>query len=59
MQNEMLHGEPMDRERIRIPPERIRRLNDRPERAGAAYVLYWIQIYHRAEQNWALTAAIE
>lgn len=44
---------------LRIPPERIRRLNDRPERAGAAYVLYWIQVYHRAEQNWALTAAIE
>jgi len=41
------------------PPERIRILNDRPERSGAAYVLYWIQMYHRAEQNWALTAALE
>jgi len=41
-----------------IPPERIRRLNDRPERDGAEFVLYWIQVYHRAEQNWALTAAI-
>jgi len=43
----------------RIPPERIRHLNDRPERAGADFVLYWIQMYQRAEQNWALTAAIE
>ena len=49
----------MDRDRIRIPPERIRRLNDRPERSRADYVLYWVQMYHRAEQNWALTAAIE
>ena len=55
----MLHGEPMDSARIRIPPERIRRLNDRPERSRADYVLYWVQMYHRAEQNWALTAAIE
>jgi hypothetical protein len=42
-----------------IPPERIRRLNDRPERNGADFVLYWIQIYHRAEQNWALRVAVE
>ena len=42
-----------------VPPERIRRLNDRPERETAEFVLYWIQVYHRAEQNWALTAAIE
>ena len=42
-----------------VSPERIRRLNDRPERSGADFVLYWIQMYHRAEQNWALTAAIE
>jgi deoxyribodipyrimidine photo-lyase len=42
-----------------VPPERVRRLNDRPERHGAEFVLYWIQMYHRAEQNWALTAAIE
>jgi deoxyribodipyrimidine photo-lyase len=41
------------------PAERIRRLNDRPERSGADFVLYWIQMYHRAEQNWALTAAIQ
>src|SRR5512136_2235521 len=42
-----------------VPPERIRRLNERPERAGADFVLYWIQMYHRAEQNWALTSAVE
>ena len=42
-----------------VPLERIRRLNDLPERQGAEFVLYWIQMYHRTEQNWALTAAIE
>ncbi len=45
--------------RIRIPPERVRPLNERAERAGADFVLYWLQAYHRAEQNWALAAAIE
>jgi deoxyribodipyrimidine photo-lyase len=44
---------------VRVPPERIRRLNERPERSGADFVLYWIQAYHRAEQSWALTAAVE
>jgi deoxyribodipyrimidine photo-lyase len=44
---------------MRIPEERTTRLNDRPERPGADFVLYWIQAYHRAEQNWALTAAIQ
>ncbi len=44
---------------VRIPPQRIRRLNDRPERDAAEFVLYWIQVYHRADQNWALSAAIE
>lgn len=42
-----------------VPPARIKRLNDRLERPGADFVLYWIQMYHRAEQNWALTAGIE
>jgi deoxyribodipyrimidine photo-lyase len=42
-----------------VAPERIRRLNERPERHGAEFVLYWVQMYHRAEQNWALAAAIE
>ncbi len=45
--------------RIVVPPARITRLNDRPERSGSGYVLYWIEMYHRAEQNWALTAAIQ
>jgi len=45
--------------RTQVPPERIRVLNDRPERQAVEFVLYWIQMYHRAEQNWALTAAIE
>jgi len=44
---------------VSVPPERICRLNDQPERSGADFVLYWIQMYHRAEQNWALTTAIE
>ena len=44
---------------VPIPPERIRHLNDRPERSGGKFVLYWMQMYHRAEQNWALTSAIE
>ena len=42
-----------------VPPERIRRLNEGRERSGADFVLYWVQMCHRAEQNWALTAAIE
>lgn len=42
-----------------IPVERVRRMSDRPERPGADFVLYWIQMCHRAEQSWALTAAIE
>jgi deoxyribodipyrimidine photo-lyase len=42
-----------------VPSDRITRLNESPERSGADFVLYWIQTYHRAEQNWALTAAIE
>ena len=42
-----------------VPAERITRLNGRPERSGADFVLYWIQMYHRAGQNWALTAAIQ
>jgi deoxyribodipyrimidine photo-lyase len=42
-----------------VPAARVARLNDQPERSGGDFVLYWIQAYHRAEQNWALTAAIE
>ena len=42
----------------RIAPERVRALNDRPERAGE-YVLYWMQSSHRTEENPALQYAIE
>lgn len=31
--------------------------NDRRERAGGAYVLYWMQATHRFEDNWALRLA--
>jgi len=44
---------------VTVPEERVRRLNEEPERSGADFVLYWIQMYHRAEQNWALTFAIQ
>lgn len=40
-----------------IEPERIRRLNDRPDRGGA-YVLYWMQQSQRASFNPALELAI-
>ena len=40
-----------------IEAERIRRLNDRPERDGA-YVLYWMQQSQRASFNPALELAI-
>jgi deoxyribodipyrimidine photo-lyase len=49
----------MDEKTRMTPPERMTRLNERPERSGADFVLYWIQMHHRAEQSWALTAAIE
>lgn len=39
-----------------IPPERVRRLNDRGDRAGR-YVLYWMQQSQRAEFNHALEYA--
>lgn len=39
-----------------VEPERIRRLNDRPERDGA-YVLYWMQQSQRASFNPALELA--
>jgi deoxyribodipyrimidine photo-lyase len=39
--------------------ERVRRLNDSPERSGAAYVLYWSQMNRRTEANHALEYAVE
>jgi deoxyribodipyrimidine photo-lyase len=56
---QIAHGELMRGPSPSVPPERIRRLNEQPARSGADFVLYWIRAYHRAEQNWALTAAIE
>lgn len=47
------------RSRSLVPEARLARLNDQPERPRGDFVLYWIQAYHRAEQNWALAAAIE
>ena len=56
---ERASGRATELKRATVPAERILRLNDRPERSGANYVLYWIQMYHRAERNFALTTAIE
>lgn len=39
-------------------PARVRRLNDRAARAGADYVLYWIQSSRRLERNHALDHAL-
>lgn len=44
---------------MRVEPERIRKLNSAPEREAADYVLYWSQIYRRAESNHALAHAAE
>lgn len=38
--------------------ERAVKLNDAEERTGAAYVLYWMQMYKRADHNHALNFAI-
>ncbi|REJ77376.1 MAG: deoxyribodipyrimidine photolyase [Acidobacteria bacterium] len=39
--------------------ERVVKLNDADERQGADYVLYWMQMYKRADHNHALNFAIE
>jgi deoxyribodipyrimidine photo-lyase len=39
--------------------ERVQLLNDKPARAGAKYVLYWMQMNKRASHNHALNFAIE
>ncbi len=44
---------------LRELEERVRRLNERPMRAGAAYVLYWAQMNRRTKYNHALAYAIE
>ncbi len=38
---------------------RLRRLNDRPIRSAGEFVLYWMQVFRRAEDNAALAYAIE
>jgi deoxyribodipyrimidine photo-lyase len=38
---------------------RLRRLNDRPIATGGEFVLYWSQVYRRADDNAALAYAIE
>jgi deoxyribodipyrimidine photo-lyase len=42
-----------------VAPERVQLLNDFPARAGAAYVLYWIQANRRLAFNHGLAFAIE
>ncbi len=39
--------------------ERVSKLNDKEIRKGADYVLYWMQMYKRADHNHALNFAIE
>ncbi len=39
--------------------ERIRRLNDKPQRPDRKYVLYWMQTNRRADSNHALAAAVK
>ena len=41
-----------------IHPDRIQLLNDKPLRAGAKYVLYWVQKSSRAEWNHAFEYAV-
>ncbi len=38
---------------------RLRRLNDRPVATGGEFVLYWMQVFRRAEDNAALADAVE
>lgn len=39
--------------------DRVRKLNDAPERAGARYILYWSQMNRRVEGNHALAYAVQ
>ncbi len=41
-----------------LPPERVRRLNDRGDQPGGRYVLYWMQQAQRAHWNHALEYAV-
>src|SRR5271167_2957094 len=42
-----------------VEAERIRKLNDRPFRDAARYVLYWAQMNRRVESNHGLLYAVE
>jgi deoxyribodipyrimidine photo-lyase len=42
-----------------VETERVRKLNERPFRDGARYVLYWAQMNRRVESNHGLLYAIE
>ncbi len=42
-----------------VETERVRKLNDRPFRGGALYVLYWAQMNRRVESNHGLLYAVE
>ena len=42
-----------------VEPERIRKLNEAPERADAKYVLYWAQMNRRVDGNHGLLYAVE
>jgi deoxyribodipyrimidine photo-lyase len=46
---------------LRFTPDdpRLRRLNDRPVSPRGEFVLYWMQIYRRADDNAALAWAVE
>src|SRR3954469_1999743 len=42
-----------------VPAIRVRAVNDRPERADGAYVVYWMTAYRRTRWNFALQRAVE
>jgi deoxyribodipyrimidine photo-lyase len=43
----------------RVPADRIRPANDRPERPDRRYVLYWMTAFRRLSSNFALQRAVE
>lgn len=43
----------------RVPGDRLRAANDAPVRPEAAYVLYWMTAFRRADRNFALQRAVE
>ena len=44
---------------IRVPPLRIRQLNERPLRGDGQFVLYWMTAFRRPFYNFALQRAVE